>query len=151
MSSETLTRRTALLGAGAASLALLGACGSTARTAAPAAPTPTVAPDAIVTARGSFEGRSDHVTTGHARILRSNGQWLVELEDDFFFDGAPDPKVALGNQGYDADTILSPLRTDQGRQAYALKAGLDIGDYTQVWIWCERFNVPLGVAELTLV
>ncbi|MEM6357469.1 MAG: hypothetical protein AAF844_17545 [Pseudomonadota bacterium] len=31
-----------------------------------------------------------------------------------------------------------------------MKPGLDIGNYTEVWIWCEQFSVPLGVAKLQL-
>lgn len=132
--------------AGVAACARAGAGGL----AVAAAAAPIVSADATVTARGSFVGKSNHVTTGHARILRSGGQWVIELEDDFVFDGAPDPKVALGKGGFDPATLHGPLRSNSGRQAYALKPGLDIGDYTEVWIWCEQFGVPLGVAELAL-
>ncbi len=112
---------------------------------------PAVGADALVTAVGAFEGRSDHVTSGGARVVRSGGQWVIELGEDFFFDGAPDPRIGLGNDGYVPGTLLSPLRANEGRQAYALRPDLDIGDYTEVWLWCERFSVPLGVAPLTLV
>ncbi|MGF1501404.1 MAG: DM13 domain-containing protein [Paracoccaceae bacterium] len=133
-------------------VAAVAAC-DTARTPAPetpAAPAPVVAESAVATARGSFEGRSDHVATGHARIVRSNGQWIVELEEDFFFDGAPDPRVALGRDGYLPEAQLAVLRTDTGQQAYAIPDTLDVADYTEVWLWCERFSVPLGVARLAL-
>ncbi|MEM9782495.1 MAG: DM13 domain-containing protein [Pseudomonadota bacterium] len=112
----------------------------------PAAPTA----GARTTARGSFVGASNHVTTGHARVVFDAGRVLIELEDDFTFDGAPDPKVALGQNGFDASTIMGPLRSNTGRQVYELPAGADIGAYNEVWIWCERFNVPLGVAALAL-
>ncbi|MEO0822513.1 MAG: DM13 domain-containing protein [Pseudomonadota bacterium] len=153
MTDRSLSRRRALslivVGGAAGALA---ACARTPSTPAAAAlpAAPTVAADAAVTARGSFVGASNHVTTGHARVLQSAGKFVIELEDDFSFDGAPDPKVALGNNGYDADTILSPLRSNSGRQAYALKPGIDIGRYNEVWIWCEKFSVPLGVAKLAL-
>ena len=110
-----------------------------------------VANGVAATARGTFEGRSNHVTTGHASIARANGQWVVILEDDFTFDGAPDPRVALGRDGYDKDTNLSLLASDQGRQVYAIPANLDVADFNEVWIWCKRFNVPLGRAALRLV
>ncbi|MCB1403372.1 MAG: DM13 domain-containing protein, partial [Rhodobacteraceae bacterium] len=67
---------------------------------------------------------------------------------DFAFDGAPDPKVALGQDGYRKDTLLGPLRSETGAQSYALPEGLDPAAYNEIWIWCERFDVPLGVATL---
>ncbi|MEM7497415.1 MAG: DM13 domain-containing protein [Pseudomonadota bacterium] len=134
---------------GTATLAGCAADSGTTVASAPA-PAPTIAAGARTTARGVFEGRSDHVTTGHASVIFSQGEVIIALEDDFTFDGAPDPKVGLGNGGFDPATILSPLRSNAGAQTYALKAGLDIGKYNEVWIWCEKFNVPLGVAPLVL-
>ncbi|MEM8760635.1 MAG: DM13 domain-containing protein [Pseudomonadota bacterium] len=152
MTDLVLSRRRTLgllaLGATAPLAACAGGGGSQ-KAAAPAAE-PQIASDARVTARGTFEGRSKHVTTGHASIVFSNGNVIIQLEDDFTFDGAPDPKVALGNGGFDESTIHAALRSNTGAQAYTLKPGLDIGNYTEVWIWCEQFSVPLGVAKLQL-
>lgn len=106
--------------------------------------------DGRVTATGTFEGRSDHITTGTATVQRINGRWAIVLRDDFSFDGAPDPKVAFGSNGFQADAILAPLASNMGRQIYYVPAGLDVGDYNEVWLWCEQFNVPLGVARLRL-
>lgn len=149
MHATTFSRRAvlALIGTG-----LVAACagqqstGQTAATAAAAAS----GSRSRVTARGSFVGKSDHVTTGHASVYRQGGQWIIELEDDFTHDGAPDPKVALGSDGFRQDAILGPLQSLSGRQVYAVPASLDIGDYNEVWIWCEQFSVPLGKAALTL-
>ncbi|WGH80281.1 DM13 domain-containing protein [Jannaschia ovalis] len=93
---------------------------------------------------GSFTGASGHATNGTAEI--ADGR--VNLLADFRFDGAPDPKVALGRDGYDPATLMGPLAADSGASSYALPAGVDPADYNEVWIWCERFNVPLGVARL---
>ncbi|MEM7643399.1 MAG: DM13 domain-containing protein [Pseudomonadota bacterium] len=93
---------------------------------------------------GTFEGASNHITTGTAEI--ADGQ--VNLLADFTFDGAPDPKVALGRDGYDASTLMGALESDTGAQSYAIPAGINPDDYNEVWIWCEQFNVPLGVAKL---
>ncbi|MEO1324768.1 MAG: DM13 domain-containing protein [Pseudomonadota bacterium] len=98
--------------------------------------------------RGSFTGASNHVTTGTGGLITEGGKTYVSLADDFFFDGAPDPKVALGNDGYDASTLLAPLKANTGAQSYELPEGLDPANYNEIWIWCERFNVPLGVAKL---
>lgn len=93
---------------------------------------------------GSFVGESNHVTTGTAEIAGTT----VNLLDDFTFDGAPDPQVALGNNGYDASTLMGLLTSNTGAQSYEIPAGINPDDYNEVWIWCVRFNVPLGVARL---
>ncbi|GIT91435.1 hypothetical protein JANAI62_18920 [Jannaschia pagri] len=93
---------------------------------------------------GSFTGASNHVTTGTAEIAGNQ----VNLLADFTFDGAPDPKVALGRNGYDPSTLMGPLTSDTGASSYTIPAGINPSQYNEVWIWCERFNVPLGVAKL---
>jgi len=107
----------------------------------------------LTTARGSFVGTTKFRVKGTTEIFRENGKWFVRLGPDFSESGAPDPKVALGNKaegGYQDGTILGLVEAN-GESVYALKPGLDIGDYDQVWIWCERFNVPVGHADLTLL
>lgn len=95
---------------------------------------------------GTFVGKSNHVTSGTAEIA-SDG---VQLLADFEFDGAPDPKVALGKDGvYDPNTLMGPLQSNSGASKYAIPAGINVDDYNEVWIWCERFNVPLGLAEVS--
>ncbi|MEJ6393290.1 DM13 domain-containing protein [Gymnodinialimonas sp. 2305UL16-5] len=94
---------------------------------------------------GTFQGRSNHVTSGRVEIVDGR----VNLLDDFFFDGAPDPKVALGNNGYDPSTLMGLLTSNTGASSYQIPDGINPDDYNEVWIWCERFNVPLGVARLT--
>ncbi len=93
---------------------------------------------------GKFKGASNHVTTGTAELTKDS----VQLLSDFTFDGAPDPKVALGKDGYDKNTLMGPLKKNTGASTYKLPAGINPDDYNEVWIWCERFNVPLGVAKL---
>lgn len=97
---------------------------------------------------GEFKGKSNHITTGRAEVVVQGGKAEVILLDDFTFDGAPDPKVALGNNGYDASTLMGKLQKNKGKQSYAVPAGIDTAKYNEVWIWCEKFNVPLGVAKL---
>ncbi|MEL6887348.1 MAG: DM13 domain-containing protein [Pseudomonadota bacterium] len=97
---------------------------------------------------GEFTGASNHVTKGRAEVVTKNGQTEIILQDDFWFDGAPDPKVALGRNGYDATTLMGKLTKNAGKQSYIVPAGIDASQYNEVWIWCEKFNVPLGVAKL---
>ncbi len=97
---------------------------------------------------GEFTGASNHVTKGRAEVVTANGKSQVILLDDFWFDGAPDPKVALGQNGYDKDTLMGLLKANSGKQTFDVPAGIDASKYNEVWIWCEKFNVPLGVAKL---
>ncbi len=98
--------------------------------------------------QGSFVGKSNHVASGSVAIVDEGNRKLVVFASNFKFDGAPDPKVALGSDGYDSDTILAPLKSNDGKQAYVIPDNIDPADYSQIWIWCERFNVPLALAEL---
>lgn len=98
---------------------------------------------------GSFKGLSNHITTGRAELVKTDNGGTVELLADFTFDGAPDPKVALGKDGkYDPKTLSGLLKSNSGASTYTLPAGINPDDYNEVWIWCERFNVGLGVAPL---
>jgi len=97
---------------------------------------------------GEFTGKSNHVTRGRAEVVTKNGNSQVILLDDFWFDGAPDPKVALGRNGYDSATLMGPLKANAGKQTFDVPGGVDAATYNEVWIWCEKFNVPLGVAKL---
>ncbi len=96
------------------------------------------------TRRGTFQGASRHITTGTVAV--TGGQ--VDILSDFTFDGAPDPKVALGANGYDSRTLMGRLRRNSGASSYLIPDGVDPMQYNEVWIWCERFNVPLGVARI---
>ena len=141
----------------AAALLALSACASTEMKApvsqsatSPQATTVAHAIQGRETARGSFVGASDHATTGHASVFRSNGKWYISLANDFTFDGAPDPKIAFGSNGFRQDAILAPLQANAGASVYEVPATLDVGDYNEIWLWCEKFSVPLGIAKLTL-
>lgn len=103
-----------------------------------------------VQASGSFVGASNHVTTGGVSIVKAaDGSVSVVLADDFSLDGAPDPRVGLGKDGtYDPKSDLGVLANNTGAQTYSLPAGLDASAYNEVYIWCKKFSVPLGVAAI---
>ena len=95
--------------------------------------------------KGSFTGASNHITTGGVHVTAT----AVELQSDFSLDGAPDPKVGFGNDGvYDDATTFAVLESNTGAQTYQLPEGIDPSAYNEVYIWCEKFAVPLGVAKL---
>ncbi len=131
MNTHTLTRRLVTLG-----LVFLLAV-------------PALAADTSLVASGTFSGLSDHVTTGGVAILATASGYLVVLEKDFSLDGAPDPKLGFGKDGkFVAGTLFSPLRENNGAQIYVLPADVDPSTFDQIYVWCEKFSVPLGVASL---
>lgn len=98
---------------------------------------------------GVFTGMSNHVTTGSVTVVKGTDGVQIILGADFSFDGAPDPKVAFGKDGeYDPATLIAPLQSNTGEQTYTVPASINIDDYNEVYIWCEKFSVGLGVAPI---
>lgn len=116
--------------------------------AEPPAASPASTADAEVIATGTFEGRSDHIVSGNVSITQVDGRYSIQLADDFSLDNAPDPKVGLGNNGYDASTKAGHLLALTGASTYEVPESVNVADYNEVYIWCEKFDVPLGVAKL---
>ncbi|WP_370964415.1 DM13 domain-containing protein [Amycolatopsis sp. cg9] len=103
----------------------------------------------------------EHRTTGTVRVLRAaDGALLLRLENLATSSG-PDVHVWLtdapvrpGKDGWDVfddgkHLDAGELKGNKGNQNYALPAGTDLSGYTSVSIWCDRFDVSFGAAELT--
>lgn len=102
-----------------------------------------------VISEGKFTGATDHVTSGSAIIQKTgDGSYQVVLGDDFKLDGAPAPYVALGFDVYKEENTLGKLAKNKGTQSYAIPENIDPEKYNEIWIWCKKYNVPLGVAKL---
>ena len=98
---------------------------------------------------GTFQGRSNHVTTGTVTVTRTGGRATLTLASNFSLDGAPDPWIGFGKSGrYLKATQFSKLRRLRGRQTYRLPASIDLDAVNEVYMWCSRFAVPLGVARI---
>ncbi len=102
-----------------------------------------------VLASGEFGGKSGHAASGGVSVVEGPSGTQVVLDSNFKFDGAPDPKLGFGRNGYVKLTQFSVLRSNSGGQTYDIPATIDPAGYTEVWIWCEKYAVPLGVATLT--
>ena len=112
-------------------------------------------PQIIVEAAGSFIDRS-HPTEGSARVLGDgSGVRFLRLED-FRTDNGPDLNVYLSTAppdapagDFDDDFVdLGDLKGNVGSQNYEIPAGLDLDRYSTVTIWCVRFGVVFGAADL---
>ncbi len=112
-----------------------------------AAPVAAAAQDQVL-ASGEFRGKSGHAASGGVSVVKTAKGAMVVLAPDFKFDGAPDPKLGFGKNGYVKSTQFSVLKSNSGKQTYEIPSTIDPADYTEVWVWCEQYSVPLGVATL---
>ena len=124
-----------------------------------AGPSAVPPPEAVVVRTGSFVTH-EHATKGTARLVRNaDGSHQVELVGLDTSDG-PDLRVWLtdqevreGQAGWkvfdDGEwTELGRLKGNRGDQVYPLPSGTDPEDYRSVSIWCKRFAVSFGAADL---
>ncbi|MFE0190080.1 DM13 domain-containing protein [Streptomyces sp. NPDC058989] len=106
-------------------------------------------------AKGSFVSH-EHDTSGTARTVRlADGGKLLRLENLMTSEG-PDVRVYLSPR--DADAVknglgdgavqLGKLKGNLGDQNYAVPAGTDLSGFRSAVIWCERFSVSFGAADL---
>ncbi len=103
-----------------------------------------------VISHGTFSGLSDHITTGDVKIIQQDSRFVVVLSETFSLDGAPDPVVGFGRSGeYISASQVAGLRSKTGAQTYQLPVDFTPDAYNEIYIWCEKFSVPLGVAALT--
>lgn len=102
------------------------------------------------TLSGTFEGRTDHITKGEVTLTKTANGYVLTLSDDFYLDGAPDPVIGFGTSGkYIKASQVKALKSKRGAQTYQLPQGFNPAQYNEVYVWCEKFSVPLGVAKLS--
>lgn len=102
----------------------------------------------------------EHDTSGKVRIVRlPDGHRVLALEDLRTSDGPAlhvwltDAQVTEGEGGWKVFddgryTDVDALKGNIGNQVYVLPDELDLSQYSSVSIWCERFAVSFGAAEL---
>ena len=119
-----------------------------------AEPPATTVPEVRIAASGNFISRS-HPTEGSAVVLTDGSQRFLRFEN-FKTDNGPDLNVYLSNAPtnapagqFDDDFIdLGDLKGNIGSQNYEIPADVDLDTYSTVVIWCVRFSVIFGAAEL---
>jgi hypothetical protein len=124
--------------------------------AATAAPTSgPAATEAAELSRGSFLSGA-HDTTGVARVIRqADGSAVLRLEnlktsngpDVHVYLAADEAKKSVDGLGTGA-VALGKLKGNLGDQNYLVPAGTDLGKLHSVVLWCDRFSVGFGAADL---
>ncbi|WP_443040960.1 DM13 domain-containing protein [Streptomyces sp. AHA2] len=102
----------------------------------------------------------EHATSGTVELVRlPDGSHVVRLENLDTSNG-PDLRVWLtdapvkeGKAGWHVfddgkHVSLGKLKGNKGSQNYVLPDRVDLALYTSVSIWCDRFDVSFGAAEL---
>jgi hypothetical protein len=105
----------------------------------------------------------EHETTGTARLVRLvDGRTQLVLADLATSDGPDlhvwltDQPVLPGRAGWHVfdDGLyveLGRLKANNGNQVYDVPPGAALDGLSSVTIWCKRFSVSFGAAELTAV
>ncbi|KDN18959.1 DM13 domain-containing protein [Amycolatopsis rifamycinica] len=127
----------------------------------PPSPSASAAPAAPAEVAGGTLISHEHRTTGTVRILRAADGSLVLRLENLDTSSGPDVHVWLtdapvkpGKDGWavfdDGKHVdAGKLKGNKGNQNYPLPAGTDLTAYTSVSLWCDRFDVSFGAAELT--
>ena len=110
-----------------------------------------------VLVQGQFKSIA-HETRGTAAVYRlADGSTVLRLTE-FATSNGPDVRVYLvaAPDASDNETVtragfveLGKLKGTEGDQNYEIPAGLDLGKYRAVTIWCRRFSVNFATAPLT--
>lgn len=108
-------------------------------------------PGEIVTQfSASFAGESRYTIEGTAEVLNDGSEQRFLRFEDFSSDNGPDLKVYLRAESGDF-VSLGELKGNIGDQNYEIPVGVDLNEFSTIQIWCERFSVNFGSAELTAV
>ncbi len=112
-----------------------------------------------VLAKGKFITH-EHATTGSVKILQySDGSRILRIENLKTSNGPKlevwltDAPVIEGLDGWrvfdDGKFInLGALKGNIGSQNYSIPREIELDDYSSISIWCERFSVSFGAADL---
>lgn len=115
-------------------------------------------PEIATLVSGSFVDRS-HPAVGTINVLGDGSeQRFLRFESDFATDNGPDLNVYLsagatadGDAGlFDDDFVdLGDMKGNQGAQNYEIPTDVDLSVYDTVVIWCVRFGVAFGAADIS--
>lgn len=110
----------------------------------------------IALTSGAFESRSRYTVSGTATVFQlEDGSRVLRLED-FSSTNGPDLFVYLtsadsadSDADINADFVdLGVLKGNVGNQNYEIADDVDLDHYDTVVIWCRRFTVGFGAADL---
>ena len=113
-------------------------------------PTETTAPaepQIVTIASGAFSGSSRYDIVGDALVLNNGTEQRFLRFENFEASNGPDLKVYL--RAANGDFVsLGALKGNIGSQNYEIPVEVDLSVFSTVQVWCERFGVEFGFADL---
>ncbi len=104
-------------------------------------------PEIVTLVSGSFSGLSRYTIVGDANVLNDGSEQRFLRFENFESSNGPDLKVYLRAENGDF-VSLGDLKGNIGDQNYEIPVDVDLSVFSTVEIWCERFGVGFGFAEL---
>jgi len=106
------------------------------------------APGVVLLRQGVMSGGGGHTVSGTATLYDDAGK-LVLVFDPFSAQNGPDLWVYLSTDENATNYIrLAMLKSTMGKQSYEITGMPDLDEYKYALIWCEKFTVLFGTAEL---
>ena len=102
----------------------------------------------VTVVSGTFSGSTGHSVVGDALVLNDGSEQRFLRLEKFESQNGPDLKVYL-RAADDEFVNLGELKGNIGDQNYEIPAGIDLEQFSTVQIWCERFSVLFGAADLS--
>lgn len=101
--------------------------------------------------QGSFvDADSFHKVSGTAKVI-SDGEKRYLRFENFQSTNGPDLKVYLSEDTTAKSYVkLGDLKGNVGDQNYEISKDVDISKYKYTLVWCEKFTVLFGSAELKI-
>ncbi len=99
---------------------------------------------------GTFTGLNGYSVNGMTNLSGSTGNAQLQLGSNFVSQSGPGLRVYLAVNGNNVSggLDLGALMSSSGAQIYDLPVNANPNDYSHVFIYCQPFSVPFGVAEL---
>ena len=95
---------------------------------------------------GTFVGAGSHNAAGSV-MLKGHALTLSDIK----VDKVPDGRVYLTNDAdYESGLELGKLTQFSGTVEYTIPAKVNPADYNSVLIWCKKFSVEIGHANLNV-
>lgn len=100
--------------------------------------------------KGAFvDLRTGHELSGDAAFLANSSNEYILRFENFSVVNGPDVNVYLSKTAEFRDVIdLGDLKGTQGNINYQVPVNVDPGEYKFVLIWCAKYAVLFGYAEV---
>jgi hypothetical protein len=108
-------------------------------------------PMPVLVAEGKFVGQGLlHRIKGDINIIQLDQSLTLNFSSDFKVTAGPDLRVVLrDSKNKHAMIVLEKLKSVDGAQSYLLPVNLQVlAEFDQISIYCQKFHVDFGVAEI---